>query len=183
MKSILTLPNIITLLRVLLVPLVVACLLQRRYGMALALFASAGFGDWLDGYLARRLHQVSRIGALLDPVADKLIMASVSIVLAWQCLLPVWFAAVLVLRDAVIVLGALAYHFVFGHVEMAPTRLSKFNTLLAFVVLALALGEAAGLVSTGLLLPALYWFVLATLLASGANYVWIWSRRALGGKA
>lgn len=176
----LTLPNAITLLRVLLVPAVVLCLLGHRYDLAFWLFAAAGIGDWLDGFLARRLNQVSRLGAILDPVADKLIMVSVSVILAWQCLLPAWFAGVLVLRDVVIVLGALAYHLLFGRVEMAPTRLSKFNTLLAFAVLGATLAEAHGFLSLEPVLRAAYWIVLATLLASGANYVWIWGHRAVG---
>lgn len=180
MEALLTLPNAITLLRVFLVPAVILCLLRHRYDAAFWLFVSAGLGDWLDGFLARRLNQVSRIGAILDPVADKMIMVSVSVILAWQCLLPAWFACVLVLRDVVIVLGALAYHFLFGHVEMAPTRLSKFNTLLAFAVLGATLAEANGMISPGPVLPAAYWIVLATLLASGVNYVWIWGHRAAG---
>jgi cardiolipin synthase len=178
----LTLPNLITLLRVLLVPVVAVSLIEGLYAAAFVLFALAGIGDWLDGYLARRLNQTSRLGAILDPLADKLIMVSVSLILAWQGLLPVWFAALLILRDLLIVTGALAYHLLFGHVEMAPTRLSKLNTALAFFALALALADAAALSPIGHRLHLLYALVVLTLLASGANYVWIWGRKAMSAR-
>jgi cardiolipin synthase len=130
-----TLPNLITIARVLLIPVVAFLLLDHDYKLAFAVFMAAAVGDWLDGFLARRLNQMSQLGAVLDPIADKMTMMIVAILMAAQGLLPIWLAVVIVMRDAIIVAGAIAYRFVVGHIEMAPTRLSKANTFLEFGVL------------------------------------------------
>lgn len=173
-----TIPNVITIARILLIPVVAFLLLDHDYALAFAVFLVAAAGDWLDGFLARRLNQISQFGAVLDPVADKMTMMIVAIVLAAQELLPVWLAVVIVLRDAVIVTGAIAYRFVVGHVEMAPTRLSKANTFLEFGVLTLVMAQAGHLVDAGAWLPALFALVFALVMISGAHYVWVWKRKA-----
>jgi cardiolipin synthase (CMP-forming) len=175
----LTLPNIITIARVLLIPVVAFLLLDHDYALAFGVFMIAAVGDWLDGFLARRLNQISQFGAVLDPVADKMTMMIVAILMAAQGLLPIWLAVVIVLRDAVIVTGAIAYRFVVGHVEMAPTRLSKANTFLEFGVLTLVMAQAGRLVDVGTWLPPLFVLVFTLVLISGAHYVWVWRRKAI----
>lgn len=175
----LTLPNIITIARVLLIPVVAFLLLDHDYKLAFAVFMIAAVGDWLDGFLARRLNQISQLGAVLDPIADKMTMMIVAILLAAQGMLPIWLAVVIVMRDAIIVAGAVAYRFVVGHIEMAPTRLSKANTFLEFGVLALVMAQAGRLVEAGVWLMPLFLLLFASVLVSGAHYAWVWRRKAL----
>ena len=174
-----TLPNLITITRVLLIPVVAFLLLDHDYKLAFAVFAAAAVGDWVDGFIARRFNQMSQLGAVLDPVADKMTMMIVAMLQAAQGALPVWLAVVIVLRDAVIVAGAVAYRFVVGRIEMAPTRLSKANTFLEFGVLALVMAQAARLVEAESWLMPLFLLLFASVLVSGAHYVWVWRRKAI----
>lgn len=174
----LTVPNIITLLRVLLVPVIVVLVVERSYGAALAVFLLSALSDLLDGVIARRFNRMSRFGALLDPIADKLTMLAAVIVLTWQDLLPLWLATAIVMRDVVIVGGALAYHLLFGRVEMAPSLLSKLNTLLEFALVCMVLAAAAGHAAVRPGLAPAFVLVFLTVTASGLHYVWEWSRRA-----
>jgi cardiolipin synthase len=132
----------------------------------------------LAGRFPGRLNQMSQLGAVLDPIADKMTMMIVAILMAAQGLLPIWLAVVIVMRDAIIVAGAVAYRFVVGHIEMAPTRLSKANTFLEFGVLALAMAAAGQLLGTGDWLMPLFVLLFASVLVSGAHYVWVWRRKA-----
>ena len=171
-------PNLITFFRILLVAPVAATLAEERYDWALALFAVAGASDGLDGFLARRFGWMSRLGALLDPLADKLLMIASFVTLAWLGALPWWLAAAVVARDLVIVGGAIAYHRVMGRVEMEPTPWSKLNTFLQIVyVLAVVAGLEWGVVPAQWL-AAFAWLVLAGIVVSGADYVVRWSARA-----
>ena len=174
-----TLPNLITIARILLIPVVAFLLLDHDYKLAFAVFMAAALGDWVDGFLARRLNQMSQLGAVLDPVADKMTMMIVAIILAAQEMLPIWLAVVLVMPDASIVAGAIAYRFVVGHIEMAPTRLSKANTFLEFGVLALVMAGAGQLVDASAWLVPLFILLFASVLVSGAHYVWVWRRKAV----
>ena len=171
-------PNIITVLRILLVPPVGWALLTSQYQLAFWLFFIAGFSDALDGFLARFFQWQSRIGAILDPIADKSLMIVTFYCMAWQNLIPWWLFLAIFLRDLIIIGGALAYHFVTRNLQMEPILLGKLNTFLQILlVLAVLTYWAYGLVSAELV----RWLVLALLastLASGAAYVWIWSRRA-----
>jgi cardiolipin synthase len=171
-------PNAITVVRGLLIPVVGALLLGERYIEAFWTLLASGVSDLVDGQVARRFDVRSRFGAIADPVADKVTMLTVTLVLAWQGLVPIWLAAAIVLRDVVIVGGALAYHHLVGRVDMAPTWLSKFNTVLEFVVLATVIAAAAGMIDDREWLPALFAAVLVTIVTSGIHYIWIWGRRA-----
>ena len=173
-----TVPNVITLLRLALVPVVGYLLVAKTYGWALTLFLVVAVTDLLDGYIARRFKLVSKLGATLDPVADKLNVFVATVLLAWEALIPVWLAIAIVLRDVVIVGGALAYSVAVGPVKMAPTRLSKINTFIEFTLLLLVMAAAAGWIEGGTWLAALFPVVLATVVASGAQYVWLWGRKA-----
>jgi cardiolipin synthase len=177
----LNIPNAITLGRLALLPVVLWLLAAGDYPMACALFVVCAAGDLFDGWLARRLDQVTTAGAWLDPAVDKLTMFTVTVLLGWQGLIPVWLVALVVARDVLIVGGTFAYRSVTGSVTIAPTRLSKFNTLVEFSVVSLVLANAALWLDLGALLPWAYLLLLATLVASGAHYVWVWGRRALRG--
>jgi cardiolipin synthase len=174
----LNLPNAITVVRGLLIPVIGGLLWTRDYDAALVLFLCCAIGDLVDGLLARRLNQRTRFGAIADPLADKLTMLTVTLLLALQGVLPAWFAALVILRDVVIVAGALTYHARVGPVEMAPTQLSKLNTALEFAVLAGVLAQAAGWFTAPAALTVLLGLTAATLLASGVHYVLTWSVKA-----
>jgi cardiolipin synthase len=172
------LPNAITLARAVAIPVIALALLRHDYDTALLLFVLCALGDFVDGWLARRFDVRTRFGAVADPLADKLTMLTVTVLLAWQGALPWWFALLVVSRDLVIVFGALAYHFHVGHVTMAPTRLSKLNTALEFAFLTGVLAVAAGVLDDSAALRVLMWTCSVTIVASGAQYVLLWSRKA-----
>jgi cardiolipin synthase len=174
-----SIPNLITLVRLTLVPVMGYFLLRGEHALALIVFFVAAVTDFLDGFIARRFKSASALGATLDPIADKLNMFVATVVLAWQGLLPMWLAIAIVLRDVVIVAGALAYRFRLGHVEMEPTLLSKANTCMEFAVLLLVMAGAARWIEADRWLPAVFVLVLATVIASGAQYVWVWGRKAV----
>ena len=176
--DVINVPNVITLIRGLLIPVLAYALGTRDYDLAFAIFVFCAVSDLVDGWIARRFNLRTRFGAVADPLADKLTMLATTLLLAWQAWLPWWFALLVVMRDVVIVSGAVAYHFHVGHVEMSPTRLSKANTAIEFVLLAGVLAIAAELVDSGLWLTVLLWTCTMTVLASGVQYVVVWSRKA-----
>ena len=155
------------------------CIISRDYAAAGTVFLIAALSDLADGYIARRFKLVSRLGALFDPVADKLNMFVATVALAWQDLLPIWLALVIVARDIAIVGGVLAYRVRGRSLEMKPTLLSKVNTFLEFFVLLLVLLAAAQFIHSTTWLPPLFLVVLATVLASAAQYAWLWMRGRL----
>ena len=164
--------------RILLVGPVVWLLWHGKFAMTLGSFLCAGFSDGLDGYLARRFGWRSRLGGILDPLADKFLMVSVFITLAVIDMIPIWLAALVVGRDLAIVTGGLVYNWLFGAVQPQPTNVSKLNTLLQLVlVLVVVAGAAYGWPGE----PCVMWFgasVMVTTIVSGADYVWQWSRKA-----
>ena len=176
------LPNAITVLRAALIPLLAWLLLQGDYATALLLFVASGLSDLADGWIARRFDLRTRFGAIADPLADKLTMLTVAVLLAVQGWLPWWFTLLVVGRDLVIVAGAAVYHFAIGEVEMAPSWISKLNTGLEFACLAGVLALAAGQLGPGPWYPVLLYATAATVVASGASYVIVWSRKAMRGR-
>ena len=171
-------PNLITVFRFLLVPPVVLLLLERHFGLALLMFGVAGFSDAVDGYLAKRYAWSSRLGALLDPLADKLLLVSSFIALGWLQLLPLWLVGAVILRDVVIVSGALVYHFRIERLEAAPTLVSKLNTLAQILLVIAVMFSQAVRELPFLWMDVLLYSVLVTTLWSGLDYVWRWSRLA-----
>jgi cardiolipin synthase len=178
------LPNIISFLRVVLVWPTVWALVHGRYGLALSLFVVSGASDGLDGYLAKRFGWATRLGAVLDPLADKTLLVSTYVALAWIGLIPVWLTAAVVARDLTIVAGALAYHFIIGRFDLSPSWLSKVNTLTQIVLVIAVMTDRGLFPLPGLLLSLLVYAVLLTTVLSGADYVVTWGRRAwLAGRA
>lgn len=171
-------PNAITLLRFALVPALALVLLRGEYGTAFVLFSVSALSDLADGIVARRWNLSTRFGAVADPLADKLTMLTVTGLLTVQHALPWWFALAVVLRDGLIVGGALAYHAWIGPVEMAPSRISKLNTALEFLLLLSVLAIVAGHLPDGHWRQWLLVATLATLAASGGHYLWVWGRKA-----
>lgn len=172
-------PNIITIFRFLLVPPVVWMIVEQRIVTALLLFGIAGLSDAVDGYLAKRNNWTSRLGSILDPLADKLLLLSSFITLGLIGWIPNWLVMVVIARDLVIVLGALFYHFRIEQITGEPSRLSKLNTFTQILlVLVIMYSNGVQPLPAGVH-DALVWTVLVTTVLSGSGYVLTWSRRAL----
>ena len=170
------LPNAISVLRVALVVPICWLLWREQWPAALLLVAVAGLSDGLDGFLARHYGWQSRLGGILDASADKLLLIGCFVILAWRQQAPLWLTEIVCARDLVIALGALAWRLLIGPIEPRPSLLSKACTLAQIVYLLsalLALSRWPALRS-----PVLTWLVAVLCLASGAHYVWYWSRRA-----
>jgi cardiolipin synthase len=172
------LPNAISLFRIALVVPILLLIVEGRYEVALILFFVAGFSDGVDGYLAKRFDWHTRLGALLDPIADKLLVAGTFLILVYTDHVPVWLAAIVILRDVVIVGGAAAYNFLVGPVEGEPTRISKLNTALELLFVLFVLSRAAFGWPADISITVLGAAVLVTVVISGVDYVWSWTRRA-----
>ena len=172
-------PNLICVVRILLVPPVVISMLGGDFALALLLFAIAGGSDGLDGYLARRFDWRSRLGAILDPLADKLLMAASYITLGWLGLLPPWLVALVLGRDVLIISGSLAFHHFVSDIELAPTRISKANTLFQILLVLLVMAVMIGMSFPSWGLTAMIALVTTTTLLSGSHYVWSWSKLAI----
>ena len=176
-------PNAITVGRVLLVVPTAWYLWQEAYPTALALMAIAGASDAVDGWVARTFHWQSRFGEVVDPMADKLLIGTVFVLLTLQGHVPVWLLLVILGRDLIILAGALVYRGLFGDIEMAPTFVSKSNTAFQILLVLLVLVSHCGFpwlspLSHTLVYP--FGIVLVALLGivSGLDYVLIWGRKA-----
>lgn len=170
------LPNLITIMRLALVAPLVWYLLMERYGAALAIALVAGLSDALDGYLAKRYEWSSRLGGILDPIADKLLLVSGFVALGLSGLLPLWLVALVLLRDLVIVVGAALYHWLVARLEPEPSGFSKVNTAFQItLLLAVLLSQVLAGVPDALV-EGLVWLTALSTGVSGAHYVWTWGR-------
>lgn len=179
------LPNLISLCRLLSVPLLVWLILDNQMELAFWLFIAAGISDAVDGYIAKQFDIRSVLGSYLDPLADKALLTSVYIVLGSQSFLPNWLVILVVFRDIMIVGGALLFYTLTQTLKMAPLLISKVNTVVQIVLAGVVLGIAAMDVPEGslpllqiYLTWALIYLVAATTLLSGASYLVKWSRKA-----
>ena len=177
-QSLRWLPNAISILRIVLIIPVLILIRDQRFDIALLLFFIAGFSDGLDGYLAKRFEWHSRLGALLDPIADKLLMAGTYITLAISGQVPIWMAGIVVFRDVVIIGGATAYNFLIRPVDGEPTRISKLNTGLELLFIVFILSRAAFDWPDPISVTVIGAAVLVTVVISGVDYVVSWARRA-----
>jgi len=177
------LPNLICIARMILVIPIVWFLVRAEYQIALALVLVAGISDWFDGFLARRFGWISRIGGLLDPLADKLLFISVFAALAWSGFVPVWLFVIVVFRDFVIVSGAITYELLIGPVEPRPSRVGKLNTVVALVYLFFVIAWQAWGWPPAVSITVAGAGVFVLSLVSGLDYVLTWSRLALRARA
>lgn len=177
-RSFAQLPNVLSALRLLLIAPIVVALARRHLQTTLILFLVASASDAADGFLARRFGWQTPLGAVLDPLADKLLVAALFVALATMGCVPSWLTAAVVGRDLLIVGGGLAYRFWIGPVGMRPTAISKLNTLcqLSFLALVVAQLQFQGIPPwIGIVLGAL---VFVTVVISGLDYVLTYSRCA-----
>jgi cardiolipin synthase len=172
-------PNAICMMRMALAVPIVWLLAEGQYGATLVLFGIAAASDGLDGYLAKKFNWTSELGKVLDPVADKLLLVSVFITLAWTGLVPVWLAAAAVARDVIIGVGAWVYMSLFGPLQGRPTMPSKLNTLVQILFVIAVVGRAAYPVVPEWLIVGLGALVFVTTVVSGVDYIVIYVRKAV----
>ncbi|MDH3310010.1 MAG: CDP-alcohol phosphatidyltransferase family protein [Gammaproteobacteria bacterium] len=174
MLSLSQLPNLITIARIAMVPVLILLLKDEKYAASLAVFVIAGVSDGLDGYIAKRFHFQSRLGSILDPIADKILLLCSYVMLVLLNHIPFWLMLTVVFRDLLIVGGYLIYTSMIGPVHMNPSWLSKFNTFLQISLVIIILGQQTlGLVYAPLVEMLIYGVLLSTVV-SGAHYLWIW---------
>ncbi|HOW76583.1 MAG TPA: CDP-alcohol phosphatidyltransferase family protein [Candidatus Competibacteraceae bacterium] len=171
-------PNLITGLRILLVAPFLWALLEERYSTALLLFVIAGVSDALDGFLAKYFGWTSELGGLLDPIADKLLLIGAILALGWLNELPGWLVALVILRDLLIVGGAVSYHLLIERFEAAPLMISKLNTLVQLILVCAVIVHYGMIPLPETLLTGLIVLTALTTVWSGAAYIWQWSQRA-----
>ena len=170
-NAILTLANLVTFARLCAVPLAVWLVLRGRLQAACLLFLAAGLSDALDGWLARRRGS-TRLGALLDPLADKALLVSMFITLAAIDRLPDFVAIIVVFRDLLIIGGVLLLALLHVPVQIRPIAVSRLNTVLQIALVGAVLFLSGFALSAPLLVRALVWSVVASTVISGAVYVW-----------
>lgn len=165
------LPNLLSLLRIFLVPAFLIAIIYGALPAALALFVLAGATDAMDGFFARRLGQCTRLGAYLDPVADKLLVATAFISMAAIDLIPAWLTVLVVSKDLFIALGAAMLFFSGKSFAAVPTLWGKQTTFLEIAVVFLVLSEAIGLTELRAWFLVLFGLTAFAATASGLHYI------------
>jgi len=185
-SRILTVPNMLTVFRMVLIPVFVTLLFYQRFILALAVFVLAGLTDGLDGLLARRFGQQSQLGTVLDPIADKLMLVTAFIVLSMRSVfpqplpshlpVPFWVTVAVISRDVFITVGAAAINIMTGFRGFRPSWLGKLNTTVQIVGIAAIMFAASVPYYTGYYLPTVYAAVFALAVLSGLHYIFFASR-------
>lgn len=168
--SILTIPNIITFIRIILLPVFVTALIYERYNYALILFVTAGLSDMLDGLLARLTDQKSALGAFLDPLADKTLLVTSFILFAVYKWIPLWVTIAVISRDLIVVVGWFLLYMVYDITKVAPSLAGKAAIASQLLLIAYTLLS----ITTGTLPPPqgwMLWTVTGLTILSGLNYI------------
>jgi cardiolipin synthase len=163
--------NLLTLARLLCVPPIVMLTANGRFHDAVALFLLAALTDLADGFVAKRISGTTALGAVLDPVADKLLMAGVFLTLVVVGHLPLWLAALVIGRDVMIVLGALALRVFVGRFRVEPLLIGKLATFVQLVLGGAVLAQLSVLPEASGIVPYLVLFTTAVVVASAAAYM------------
>ena len=170
-------PNVISILRIVLVVPIAYFLWNQNYLTALILFLVGGLSDGLDGFLARRYKWETELGVILDPMGDKLMMLTAYLLLGWHNLLAWWLVGLVIFRDLIIVFGTLLYRKFIGEAKLKPLFISKLNTAFQIVlVLLIMLSQVITL--KPLIIDSFLWLVVVTTIMSGYGYINEWGKRA-----
>lgn len=185
-SRIITLPNLLTVFRMVLIPIFVTLLFYQRLVLALVVFVVAGITDGLDGLLARRFDQRSQLGTILDPIADKLMLVTAFVVLSMRNIypqpvpshlpIPFWVTAAVISRDVFIVVGAAAINIMTGFRGFRPSWLGKINTTVQIIAVGIIMLAASLPYGTGYYLPTLYVLIFTFAILSGAHYIFFASK-------
>ncbi len=176
----------LTIFRMVLIPVFVTLLFYQRFVLALTVFIIAGVTDGLDGLLARRFDQRSQLGTVLDPIADKLMLVTAFVVLSMRSIfpqplpghlpIPFWVTVAVISRDVFIVVGAAAINIMTGFRGFRPSWLGKLNTTVQITAIAVIMFAASFPYGTGYYLPTVYAIVFAMAVLSGSHYVFFASK-------
>jgi len=185
-SRILTVPNMLTVFRMVLIPVFVTLMFYQRFSLALGVFVLAGLTDGLDGLLARRFGQQSQLGTVLDPIADKLMLVTAFIVLSMRSVfpqpvpphlpVPFWVTVAVISRDVFIIVGAAAINMMTGFRGFRPSFLGKLNTTVQIMGIAIIMAAASVPYYTGYYLPTVYAAVFILALLSGIHYIFFASK-------
>lgn len=185
-SRIITVPNLLTVFRMVLIPVFVSLLFYRRFSFALGVFVLAGVTDGLDGLFARRFNQKSQLGTILDPIADKLMLVTAFVVLSMRSIfpqplpshlpVPFWVTVAVISRDVFILVGAAAINIVTGFRGFRPSFLGKVSTTVQIFAIGAIIFAASVPYGTGYYLPTIYTAVFALAVVSGGHYVFFVSR-------
>ena len=174
------LPNVITLARLLSVPLTVWLILEARFAAAFWVFVAAGISDAADGFIAKRFDSRTRLGALLDPIADKALLVAVYVTLGAVGHLETWLVILVVFRDLLIVGGYLLVQALAQPIRAEPLIVSKLNTALQISLVGVLLAQLGLELEPGTAVKALVYAVAGTTILSGAAYLVRWTRALAG---
>lgn len=176
MSSALTIANLLTVLRLILIPVFVVAAHDRKFDWALGVFFAAAVTDGLDGLVARAFNQKTQLGAILDPMADKLLLVTAFIVLTLPNFtvtppIPFWLTATAISRDVIIVLAALVINMTTGFSGFRPSIPGKLNTFVQITMIVFFLAANAFGIFTRFL-PLAFYATLAIAVFSGLHYIW-----------
>jgi cardiolipin synthase len=164
-------PNSLTILRILLIPCYIGLLVYGRFDEALIVLLVAGLTDALDGAIARMKNQYTRLGAVLDPLADKMLLISGFVTLSLIHLVPSWVTILVVSRDVILMLGTAVAHFTDSRVDITPTFLGKGTTFLQLSYVVMVIFLTSRRIDLAVMLPLLFGMIAFTLL-SGLHYLY-----------
>jgi cardiolipin synthase (CMP-forming) len=173
-KFLSSLPNLITLARLLLAPLAVLMIASQRFAEAFLIFVVAGISDAVDGFIAKRFNLRTELGAYLDPLADKALLVSIYVTLAISGVLPTAIAIIVVSRDLMILTAIVVSWLLDNPVAIRPVLVSKINTTAQIALAAYVLGAKAYGLSPVPAQDIAVWLVAASTLASGGVYISQW---------
>jgi len=165
------LPNLLTIIRILLTPIFVIVLLKDLFGPALLIFSIAGISDGLDGFIAKYFNQRTILGAYLDPIADKLLLVSAFVSLAILKIVPSWVTVIVISRDVLIVMGIAIFTITEKTYKIKPSIVSKITTVAQITTVILALVNI-GMTGYSVLMNVLFWVTAGLTTVSGLHYIY-----------
>lgn len=167
-----TIPNLLTIIRILLTPLFVIFLIREHFDLALVVFVAAGVSDGLDGFIARYFDQRSTLGAILDPIADKMLLIAAFVSLGVLSIIPYWLTVVVITRDVVILIGVAIFSLLDIDFEINPSAVSKMTTVLQVITVCLALlpFDRSGLAELQMIF---FWLTALFTTLSGLHYIYV----------
>ena len=170
-------PNVLTIIRIILIVPFAMFVLEHQYMNALVIFFFAGLSDGVDGFLARQFNWKSRFGAIADPLADKLLLMTAYVMLAWTSQIPIWLVCLILGRDFVIVCCALSYHYFISHYEIKPSWFGKACTMAQIIYVLVVIVKLAEIPMPETAIENGLWLVAGITLFSGLHYIGVWTWR------
>jgi cardiolipin synthase len=175
-----TIPNIISIIRLAMVPYIVWTLLEGRLTLAFILFVVVGISDGVDGYIARKFNQRTELGAYLDPLADKTLLVTMFVALGYLEAIPQWLVIIVLTRDVLILSGVMVAFVIGNPIEIKPLFVSKANTAVQIVLVSLALAIPAFGLDLSSVQSILVWTCAVLTIASAFAYFAAWTRHVSG---